>query len=177
MKLNRRNFLQASAATSATITGASLAVAGAPPSARRERTEQEKLARIAVNTWPLRSMFPSRRAASEPTAMQKKYGAITMHDLPQFTRDTFPGLFHMDLWSSLFGDVKDASMFESFKTEWEGQQREITEFNPAAPSSKRWIDQMANKAAALGMRCHHISNNAPRNVSVPEDGPRKEESP
>lgn len=174
MKLNRRNFLQASAATSATITGASLTVAGAPPSARRERTEQEKLARIAVNTWPLRSMFPSRRANPEPTAMQKKYGTITMHDLPQFTRDTFPGLFHMDLWSSLFGDVKDASMFESFKTEWEGQQREITEFNPATPSSKRWIDQMANKAAALGMRCHHISNNAPRNVSVPEDGPRKE---
>lgn len=177
--MNRRDFLQGPAMAGMALTGTALmaggnAVAGAPPSARRALTEKEKLARIAINTWPLREMFPRRSGNAAPTAMQTKYGTITMHDLPQFTRDNFPGIDHMDLWSSLFGDVKDPSMFESFRVEVEGRQREIVEFNPAAPASKRWLDQMANKAAALGMRCHHVSNNAPRNVSVPEEGPRRE---
>ena len=37
--------------------------------------------------------------------MKKKYGEITMLDFPQFTKDTFPGVTHMDLFSGLFGDV------------------------------------------------------------------------
>ena len=36
--------------------------------------------------------------------LKKKYGEITMLDFAKFTKDTFPGLTHMDLWSSLFGD-------------------------------------------------------------------------
>ena len=43
--------------------------------------------------------------------MKEKYGEITMLDFPQFTKDTFPGVTHMDLFSSLFGDVSDDSMF------------------------------------------------------------------
>ena len=44
--------------------------------------------------------------------MKKKYGEITMLDFPQYTKDTFPGVRHMDLWSSLFGDFDDASMLK-----------------------------------------------------------------
>ena len=41
--------------------------------------------------------------------MKKKYGEITMLDFPEFTKKTFPGVYQMDLWSSLFGDTDDAS--------------------------------------------------------------------
>ena len=43
--------------------------------------------------------------------MKEKYGEITMLDFPQFTKDTFPGVTHMDIFSGLFGDVTDDSMF------------------------------------------------------------------
>ena len=36
-----------------------------------------------------------------------------MLDFPQFTKDTFPGVTHMDLFSGLFGDVTDDSMYVS----------------------------------------------------------------
>ena len=39
--------------------------------------------------------------------MKAKYGEITMLDFPQFTKDTFPGVTQMDLFSGLFGDVTD----------------------------------------------------------------------
>ena len=63
---------------------------------------------------------PGRRAAPvaqrspsnggwTPAQMKKKYGEITMLDFPQFTKDTFPGVTHMDLFSGLFGDVTDDS--------------------------------------------------------------------
>ena len=44
--------------------------------------------------------------------MKEKYGEITMLDFPQFTKDTFPGVTHMDIFSGLFGDVTDDSMFD-----------------------------------------------------------------
>jgi sugar phosphate isomerase/epimerase len=174
MKLHRRDFFQTASAAAV----AAAPVAAAAQSSHRTLTEKEKLDHIAVNTYPLRWLFPSRnpqaRVSEQAAQMRQKYGNITLLDLPQFTKDTFPGLYHMDVWSSLFGDVNDASMFETQSLTWEGQQRQITEFDPAATSSKRWLDQFANKLAQTGTRCHHISNNAPRNVSVPEDGPRKE---
>ena len=43
--------------------------------------------------------------------MKEKYGEITMMDFPQFTKDTFPGVTHLDIRSSLFGDVTDDSMY------------------------------------------------------------------
>ena len=44
--------------------------------------------------------------------MKAKYGEITMLDFPQFTKDTFPGVTRMDLFSGLFGDVTDDSMYQ-----------------------------------------------------------------
>ena len=34
--------------------------------------------------------------------MKEKYGQITMLDFPQFTKDTFPGVTNMDIFSGLF---------------------------------------------------------------------------
>src|SRR5512134_3137209 len=82
--------------------------------AAQPRTEKEKLAQIASNTWPLRSLFkgrPGGRGSPQAEEMKKKYGEITMLDMPRFTKDAFPGVTRMDLFSGLFGDVNDDSMY------------------------------------------------------------------
>ena len=161
---HRRDFFR--------LAGAAAAVAAAPlalahPGSRR-LTEQEKYARIAANSYPLRYLFKTRgpgdRADSKNAAMKKKYGEITALDYPQFTKDTFPGLYQMDIWSSLFGDPADETMYEKMSLTFNGRTREITEFNPASASGRKWLDKLAAKCAATGTRIHHISNNAPRDI-------------
>jgi len=93
--------------------------------------------------------------------MKEKYGEITMLDFPQFTKDTFPGVTHMDIFSGLFGDVTDDSMFD-------GRQ-----FDPSRPSSKKWLDQLVSKTVATGTKVQHISNNAPTNLASSDDTLRK----
>jgi sugar phosphate isomerase/epimerase len=93
--------------------------------------------------------------------MKKKYGEITMLDFPQFTKDTFPGVTHMDIFSGLFGDVTDDSMFD-------GRQ-----FDPSRPSSKKWLDRLVSKLVATGTKVQHISNNAPTNLASSDDTLRK----
>src|SRR5450756_2788444 len=76
-----------------------LALAPAQQAAASPLTEKQKLDRIASNTWPLRYIFKSRMSfgANPRTAeLKKKYGEITMLDMPQFTKDTFPGVTRMD---------------------------------------------------------------------------------
>ena len=94
--------------------------------------------------------------------MKAKYGEITMLDFPQFTKDTFPGVTHMDLFSGLFGDVTDDSMYV-------GRQ-----FDPSSPSGKKWLDRLANVMVKTGVKCQHISNNAPTNLAGPDETQRKE---
>ena len=127
--LNRRGFFKT---TSAGLAAAGMAMGGqATPNqngapvgnagsfanssnpATRELTEKEKLDRIASNTWPIRDIFQTAgtRTNAQVDAMKKKYGEITMLDFPDFTKTTFPGVYHMDLFSGLFGDVTDPSMF------------------------------------------------------------------
>jgi sugar phosphate isomerase/epimerase len=153
---NRRGFLRAA--------GAVLAAAGAGAAA--PLTEKDKLARIATNTYPLRFLFKSRGSGSRPDpeadAMKKKYGEITMLDFPQFTRDTFPGVRDMDLWSSLFGDVTDATMYAG------------SEFDPTTASGRKWLEQLAGKIATTGVKCHHVSNNAPRDICELDEGRRRQ---
>src|SRR5262249_43337802 len=82
------------------------------PAAAAPQSERYKLDRIASNTWPIRYIFKSRTGftrSAKSEEMKKKYGEITMLDFPQFTKDTFPGITHMDLFSGLFGDVSDDS--------------------------------------------------------------------
>ena len=159
---SRRGFLRSA--------GAGLAAAGALPAAAvaaaLPQSEKDKLARIASNTYPVRSLFKTRSTgrgvSPQVEALRKKYGEITMLDFPQFTRDTFPGVRSMDLWSSLFGDVGDETMFIK------------NEFDPSSASGQRWLGELAGRIAKTGVRCHHISNNAPRNICDPDAELRKQ---
>jgi sugar phosphate isomerase/epimerase len=99
-----------------------------------------------------------------PAQMKEKYGEITMLDFPQFTKDTFPGVTHMDIFSGLFGDVTDDSMY----TLGRGG------FDPMSPSGRKWLDALAKKLVTTGTKVQHISNNAPTNLAGPDDTLRKE---
>jgi len=94
--------------------------------------------------------------------MKEKYGEITMLDFPQFTKDTFPGVTHMDIFSGLFGDVTDDSMFAG------------RTFDPMSPSGRKWLDKLASKLVTTGTKVQHISNNAPTNLAGPDEALRKE---
>ena len=172
---DRRGFLRSA--------GAGLATAGAVlrselHAVARPLSEPEKLARIASNTWPVRFLFKSRSAGprSNPQveAMRKKYGEITMLDFPRFTKDVFPGVHHMDLWSSLFGDVTDESMFAKSTFGGDQSARAFFEFDPSTAAGRKWLDRLAAQIAATGVRCHHVSNNAPRNICDLDAERRKE---
>lgn len=178
----RRQFLKGAgiAVGAGLIAGtASAASAAGDP---RPLTDAEKLDRIASNTYPLRTLFKRRsgggamgggqspsaaqkEAIAQGEAMRKKYGEITLLDFPQFTKDRFPGVRHMDLWSSLFGDVDDATQYAETKATFEGQTRTSREFDPSTAAGKKWLDRLADKIATTGVHCHHVSNNAPRNIS------------
>jgi sugar phosphate isomerase/epimerase len=147
--------------------------------AQRPLTHQEKVARIASNTWPIRYIFKARGVilAPKPEAerMKKKYGEITMLDFPEFTKNTFPGVRDMDLFSGLFGDMEDDNQYVKTQVMGsDGNSHEVTEFDPSSAPGKRWLEKMANKQVASGTRCHHISNNAPRNICDLDGEKRKQ---
>lgn len=159
------------------ILGAASALAAAPAMANpRPLTDAEKRGRIASNTYPIRYLFKRSTTRSSETAdaMKKKYGEITMLDFPQFTKDTFAGVRHMDLWSSLFGEVSDDSMYTEQQYEYGGRMRTLREFDPASKAGKKWLDKLVTKMEATGVRTHHISNNAPRGAADLDPGRRKE---
>jgi sugar phosphate isomerase/epimerase len=161
---DRRAFLKTGGAG---IGVASLSLAPAVQAAARSLTEKDKLARIASNTWPMRHIFKSRMTYTQTQKseeLKKKYGELTMLDFPQFTKDTFPGVYHMDLFSGLFGDVADDSMYVQVPLMIGAATRTAFEFDPSSASGKRWLDQLAGRMAATGTKCQHISNNAPRDI-------------
>ncbi len=172
----RRAFLHGAALTVGAGllpgVGAAPATAAAAGADLRPLTEAEKALRLASNTYPLRTLFKRRAdaptmggpGAADVAAMKKKYGEITMLDMPQFTIDNFPGVRKMDLWSSLFGDVNDTSMYKASTVTRDGQSFTTYEFDPATASGKQWLDRLAAQQARLGVSCHHVSNNAPRNM-------------
>lgn len=112
----------------------------------------------------------ARANLPDAAAMKQQYGEITMLDFPQFTKDTFPGVTRMDLFSGLFGDVTDASMYFTVNGRPGG-------FDPMSPSGRKWLDTLANITVKTGTKVHHISNNAPTNLaaygSPEEDEKRK----
>jgi len=189
-EVNRRGFLKG-AGVGITAAGLSLVPGAPAAAAVAEWTEKDKLARIAACSWPIRFIFKTRQGggrgtpppastasaaggragAAPPThpanagwtsqQMKEKYGEITMLDFPQFTKDTFPGVTHMDIFSGLFGDVTDDTMFE-------GRQ-----FDPSRPSAKKWLDALVAKMAQTGTKVQHISNNAPTNLASSDTALRK----
>jgi len=174
--LNRRGFLKA---TGGGLGAAGLAVSTAAEATAAPLTEKEKLARLASNSWPIRYIFKTRSAGQNPRPnpkseeMKKKYGELTMLEFPQFTKDTFPGVIHMDLFSGLFGDVTDDSMYVQVPLMMGTVLRSTREFDPSSASGRQWLDKMANKMVATGTKCQHISNNAPRDICEPDAEKRK----
>ena len=190
--MNRRDFLKTAgaglAATSLREPLPSVAASAGTLAVMTERetalaqsaAEKARLDRLAGCSWPIRSLFKSRNTGrgggatgspQVPSAMKQQYGEITMLDFPQFTKDTFPGVTRMDLYSALFGDVTDDSMFMP------GPNGRVGGFDPLSPSGKKWLDKLANNLVKTGTKVQHISNNAPTNLaaygSPEEDAKRK----
>ena len=175
---DRRGFLKGAGGVAASLFVASTTAAAQAPATpepithagvNRPLTEQEKLARIASNSWPIRYIFKTRSTfmaeKSENERMKKKYGEITMLDFPDFTKKTFPGVYHMDIFSGLFGDMEDNSQYvETSVVGNNGKTHKVTEFDPSSTAGKKWLEKMANKQITTGTKCHHISNNAPRDI-------------
>src|ERR1700758_4140964 len=148
--MDRRDFFK----TGAGAVGLALVPAQAAQAA--PLTEKQKLDRIASNTWPIRYIFKSRTGfgrGQHAEELKKKYGELTMLDFPQFTKDTFPGVTHMDLFSGLFGDAGDDSMFVKVPLMVGTATRTTEEFDPSSESGKAWLKKMANKMAATGTKC------------------------
>ncbi len=186
-KSGRRQFLK-KAGKNLAVAGAVLATAGSESEARTDTPLADKRRRIASNSYAIRQLFKRRpfspRAGMSEERRQRmehfeaagkklkaKYGEITMLDLPQFTKDTYEGASRIDVWSSLFGDVTDSSQFGTRVR----QGRTLPgEFDPSKTSAKKWLDQLAAKTASTGIEVQHISNNAPRNLSVLDKESRRE---
>ncbi|WP_128914411.1 sugar phosphate isomerase/epimerase family protein [Granulicella sibirica] len=185
--LDRRKFLRdaggslaAGLLVASSTTPAGAQIASEPIThggAARPLTDQEKVKRIASNSYPIRWIFKTHSNVGDKATvadMKKKYGEITMLDYPEFTKKTFPGVTKMDLWSSLFGDPTDDSQYvKSTILGYDGKPREISEFDPSTMSGRKWLETMANKQMTTGTQCHHISNNAPRDICELDPAKRK----
>ena len=178
LPLGRRNFLKSAGAGLIGFAGIGRLTPPKPGNEEKpmKRTKNERLQQISSNSYAVnqlfrRRMLPGREERPETVQLKKKYGEITLLDFPQFTKDIYPEVKTMDLWSSLFGDITDDSMFT--RSERDGQTR-FGDFDPSAPSSKRYLDQLAGKIASSGIKAVHISNNAPRNIADPDEQLRRE---
>jgi sugar phosphate isomerase/epimerase len=154
---------------------AGMARARRPQTSSAER--DARTAALAENPNAAGPLAVAEKAAAAraglPSAeeMKKTYGEITMLDFPQFTRDTFPGVTRMDLFSGLFGDVTDDTMFFPATDGRPGG------FDPLSPSGRAWLDKLAGILVKTGTKVQHISNNAPFDLasygSPAEDEKRK----
>jgi hypothetical protein len=100
---------------------------------------------------------PANRDNTSAAEMKQKYGEITMLDFPQWTKDNFPGVTRMDLFSGLFGDVTDDSMYITAAEGGGGGAG----FNPTSPSGRKYLEQLGNILVKTGTKVQHVSNNAP----------------
>ncbi len=175
---DRREFLRMAGlgvAAAGTLFSGTASAQGA--SVARQLTEPEKLSRIASCCWPPRLLFTAiggRQPSEEALSLRKKYGEITMLDFPQWTKDTYPGVYHLDLWSDVFGDPADASQYKETSIERDGRTFSQFRWDPSAPSSRKWLEKLAATMANTKTVCQHISNNAPQNLADPDDDKRKE---
>ncbi len=183
----RRDFLKTATAG---LTAAGAMLSPRERALAQFQDEKNRLERIASCSWPIRYIFkqrprpagaappPPRPAApAEPAPpqtpprvvnggwtterMKATYGEITMLDFPQWTKAMFPGVTHMDIFSGLFGDMTDDSMFAG------------RTFDPMSASGRKWLDKLANTLVTTGTKVQHISNNAPTNLAGPDEALRK----
>jgi len=175
---DRRSFLKTATVGTLGIAGLgfTLPADNISETKLKVRTRDDKLRQLASNSYAVNQLFsrrtnPNRPERPETTQLKEKYRELTLIDFPQFTKDTYSGVNKMDLWSSLFGDVNDDSMFN--KIERDGQMR-IGEFDPSSLTSKRYLDQLVSKMVSTGVTATHISNNAPRYLADLNEESRKE---
>jgi sugar phosphate isomerase/epimerase len=177
MKTSRRNFISTAVTGSMAVAGAGLTgFHPAEDQKKKPASRSDKLKRMASNSYAVNALFkrranPQRTEPPQLSELKKKYGEITLLDFPQYTKDTYPGVTKMDLWSSLFGDVTDDTMFT--RVERNGQIRP-GEFDPSTPGSKSYLDKLVTKMVSTGITATHISNNAPRNLADLDTELRKE---
>jgi hypothetical protein len=176
--VDRRRFLQGSGGLAAGLLASSAGSAAQAQAVTPEpishasvsppMSESEKMVRIASNSYPIRDIFKTPALfGSQDTVVQmkKKYGEITMLDFPEFTKKTFPGVYQMDLWSYLFGDSDDESQYITETiTGYDAKSHTIRTFDPSSASGKKWLETMASTMVKTGTKCHHISNDAPRDI-------------
>ena len=139
---------------------------GGPGTADRAAAAQAALKEIEANpnaAWALevsRAATAARANLPDAAAMKKKYGELTLMDFPAFTKEHFPGVARMDLFSGFFGDVTDDAQF--FPAGTNGRPGG---FDPLAPASRKWLDGLANTCVKAGTAVQHISNNAPSGLA------------
>lgn len=180
----RRSFLKSAGVGMLGLAGVGATSLSAPASCsaaatapgQNQRSREERLLQMASNSYAVNRLFkrrqyPNRPERPEVLALKEKYGEITLLDFPQFSLDTYPGVPAMDLWSSLFGDISDNSMF--VRTERNGRTY-YTDFDPGAASAGAYLDKLADRIARSGLKAVHISNNAPRNLADPDEARRQE---
>jgi len=175
---DRRNFLKTAfiGTLGAAGLGLSLSESEAGKKKPKVRTRNERLKSMASNSFAVNQLFrrrqmQQRRENPVTTQLKEKYRELTLLDFPQFTKDTYPGVIAMDLWSSLFGDVTDDSMFVRIER---NNQVRIGEFDPSSVPARRYLDELVTKMVSTGVRATHISNNAPRNLADPNPELRQE---
>jgi hypothetical protein len=176
--LDRRKFLQGAGGLAAGLLASSAGSAAHAQAVTQESishasvsppmSESEKMVRIASNSYPIRDIFKTPALFGNPDTiaqMKKKYGEITMLDFPEFTKKTFPGVYQMDLWSYLFGDSSDDSQYiTETVTGYDEKSHTVRTFDPSSASGKKWLETMASTLVKTGTQCHHISNDAPRDI-------------
>ena len=103
--------------------------------------------------------------------MKAKYGEITMLDFPTFTKETFPGVTRMDLFSGC------SATSPTRRCIFRPANGRPGGFDPLSASGQKWLEKLAGVLVKTGTKVQHISNNAPSNLaaygSPEEDAKRK----
>lgn len=180
---DRRTFLKTAglgvAAAGSMLSMPAADVEASPQaSVSRQLTDKEKLSRIAMTCWPQRHLFSTYggpKPNEETLGLRAKYGgAITMHDLPRWTKQYVPGVYHLDLWSDVFGDPADTAQYKEITLERDGKPFTQRRWDPTAPASKKWVEKLASIIANEGFVTQHVSNNAPQYLADPDNEKRRE---
>lgn len=107
----------------------------------------------------------ARAKLPTPAEMKAKYGTITILDFPQFVKDTFPGVTHLDMSSWFFGDADDESMWFPANSTI-GGFNPGSAFDPQSPSGQKWLDKLVSNCVKTGMHVQHITNDSPIDLAA-----------
>lgn len=107
----------------------------------------------------------ARAKLPSPTEYKVKHGTLTILDYPQFVKDTFPGVTHLDMSSWFFGDPDDESMWFPAGSPI-GGFNPGSAFDPQSPSGRKWLDKLVSSCVKTGMKVQHITNDSPIDLAA-----------